>query len=183
MKRTKKKNKLVWMDLEMTGLDPKRDRVIEIATVITDHHLNVLATGPELVLHASARVLGGMDRWNRRQHRKSGVTEEVQRSKIDVAEAERKTLRFLKRHCAAKTSRLCGNVIHHDRQFLAKWMPELDAFLSYRHIDVSTVQDLVARWHPKRKKFPRKKKKAHRALADVLESIEQLRFYRKRYFK
>lgn len=176
------KNNLVWMDLEMTGLDPEKESIIEIATIITDSELNVLAEGPNLAIHQPAKLLKKMDDWNKNQHGKSGLTELVQKSKITLAKAERETLKFIKEYCVEGKSPLCGNSIHHDRRFLIKHMPKLSAYLHYRILDVSTVKGLVDRWYPKHKDRPRKNDN-HRALGDVVNSIEELRFYRKTYFK
>lgn len=171
---------LVWIDLEMSGLDPQRDTILEIATIITDPDLDVVKEGPNLVVHQPPRVLERMDAWNRKHHRASGLADEVARSKISIKKAEEITLRFIKDYCHEKKSPLCGNAIHHDRRFLIRYMPRLDAFLHYRHIDVTTVKLLAQLWY-KEEAAP-KKKEAHRALDDIRESIEELRFYRKRYF-
>lgn len=182
MATLKSKNNLVWMDLEMTGLEPEEERIIEIATVITDNQLHILAEGPSLVIHQSPSVLKRMDAWNLKHHKKSGLLEEVAASKVSVKEAEEKTLEFVKEYCILKKSPLCGNSVHHDRRFLIKYMPKLNDYLHYRLIDVSTVKFLVKGWYPKDKNQP-KKKKNHRALQDVRESIEELEYYRKHYFK
>lgn len=181
-KSLKHKDNMVWIDMEMTGLDPRKERVIEIATIVTDGELNILAEGPDLVVHQSDTLLSRMDRWNRRQHRKTGLTEAVRRSRVRTPEAERQTLEFLKAWCFPGLAPLCGNSVHHDRKFIARYMPQLDAFLHYRHVDVSTVRTCIERWYPKRRKRP-KKGELHRALSDIRESIEELRFYRKHYFK
>jgi oligoribonuclease len=173
---------LVWMDLEMTGLDPAREKIIEIATLITDHRLKVIAEGPNLVIHQSPEILKSMDTWNQHQHGKSGLIEEVRKSRTTVRDAEDQTLRFLKRYCRPGKSPLCGNSVHHDRKFLAKYMPRLNRFLHYRHVDVSTLKELVSRWYPSRKSAA-KKKYAHRAMTDIRESIEELRGYRNHYFR
>ena len=178
----KKKNNLVWIDLEMTGLDLAKEGIIEIATIITDGELHILAEGPNLIIHQPERLLAKMDRWNRRQHAKSGLAEQVRKSKVSVAKAEKLTLDFVKRYCLPRKSPLCGNAVHHDRSFIAKYMPRLNRYLHYRHIDVSTLKTLVKLWHPKEKRPP-KKKDSHRALSDIRESIEELRFYQKYYFK
>lgn len=176
------KDNLVWMDLEMTGLDLEKERIIEIATIITDGDLRILAEGPNLVIHQKPKLLKAMDDWNRTQHSKSGLIELVKTSKISEEEAETLTLDFVKKYCLEKKSPLCGNSIHHDRRFLIKYMPRLSDYLHYRHIDVSTVRALVERWYPKNRNAP-KKKDAHRAITDLKESIEELRFLRKTYFR
>jgi oligoribonuclease len=176
------KNHLVWMDLEMTGLDPEKEGIIEIATIITNGDLDVVAVGPNLVVRQSGKLLKSMDEWNRTQHAKSGLTELVRRSKTSVKEAERQTLEFLKTYCAPKKSPLCGSSVHHDRRFLVKYMPRIHEYLHYRHIDVSTVKALVERWYPRDRKLP-KHRDAHRALQDLQDSIEDLRHLRRHYFK
>ena len=172
---------LVWMDLEMTGLDPDRDTIIEIATIITDGQLEVIAEGPVLAIHHSDEVLAGMDQWNRDHHGSSGLTARVRASAIDLAEAERRTLDFVRQHTRERTSPLCGNSIWQDRRFLARYMPTLEAYLHYRIVDVSTVKELARRWYPGQP-MP-EKKKTHLAVDDVRESIEELRFYRRTLFR
>lgn len=178
----KKKNYMVWMDMEMTGLNPEKDKIIEIATVITDSGLNVVAEGPHLVIHQPPSVLKSMDRWNRTQHKKSGLTEAVKVSKASVREAEKATLDFIKRYCVPQTALLCGNSIHHDRRFLIRYMPRIHRYLHYRMVDVSTLKDLIQRWYPSKNDLP-KKGQSHRAVEDIRESIEELRFYREHFFK
>jgi len=178
----KNKNHMVWMDLEMTGLDPEKESIIEIATIVTDGELNVLEMGPELVIHQPPKLLNAMDDWNKLHHSKSGLLEQVRASKIKVPKAEKMTLEFIKEYCYEKKAPLCGNSIHHDRRFLIKYMPGLNDYLHYRNVDVTTVKSLIDRWYPKNKDKPEKKEN-HRALDDVLESIEELRFLRKTYFK
>ena len=173
---------MVWMDMEMTGLDPNRDGIIEIATLITDGELNILAEGPDLVVHQSPKLLKGMDEWNQTHHQKSGLLDAVKISRISLKKAEHLTLNFVKEFCLPQKAPLCGNSIHHDRRFLIRYMPHLNAYLHYRHVDVSTLKALVDRWYPKNKNLP-KKKDSHRALADIRESVEELKFYRKTYFK
>jgi len=174
-------NNLIWIDMEMTGLDPVKDRIIEIASIVTDGQLNILAEGPNLVIHQPERLIRGMDQWNQEHHSKSGLIADVRNSTVTVKAAEKMTLEFLKEYCKPKKAPLCGNSIHHDRRFLARDMPAIDDYLHYRHVDVSTIKALVARWYPKDKEPP--KGKSHRALSDIRESIEELRFYRERYFK
>lgn len=170
------------MDLEMTGLDPDKENIIEIATLITDGNLNLIAEGPDLVIHQKPKLLKAMDEWNLKQHAKSGLIEAVQKSKLSVADAEKATLDFIQQHVPPKTSPLCGNSIHHDRRFLIKYMPKLHDYLHYRHVDVTTIKALIQRWYPKPKVYP-KKRENHRALTDIRESVEELRFLREEYFK
>lgn len=172
---------MVWIDMEMTGLDPVKDRIIEIASIVTDGQLNILAEGPNLVIHQPERLIRGMDQWNQEHHSKSGLIADVRNSTVTVKAAEKMTLEFLKEYCKPKKAPLCGNSVHHDRRFLARDMPAIDDYLHYRHVDVSTIKALVVRWYPKDKEPP--KGKSHRALSDIRESIEELRFYRERYFK
>lgn len=181
-KSTVDKKNLVWMDLEMTGLDPKKEEIIEIATVITDGDLNIVAHGPNLVIHQKLKLLKSMDAWNQKQHTKSGLIDRVKTSKITLKMAEKASLDFIMQYCPAKISPLCGSSIHHDRRFLLKSMPKLHDYFHYRNIDVSTVKALVQRWYPRNKEAP-KKKDTHLALTDILESIEDLRFMRETYFK
>ncbi len=175
--------KLVWMDLEMTGLDPERERIIEIATVVTDGELNVLAEGPELVLHQPEEILEAMDEWNRKHHGESGLTDRVRASTISDAEAEARIVAFLKEHVGEREAPLAGNSVHQDRRFIARYMPALDAYLHYRLVDVSTVKELVARWHPEIYAKRPHKQASHRALDDIRESIAELRYYRAAAFK
>jgi oligoribonuclease len=170
-------NNLVWIDMEMTGLQPDSDRVIEIAMLVTDPQLNVLATGPVLVVHQPDSVLEAMDSWNRSTHAKSGLIEKVRASTLTEADAERQALEFLAAHVPASASPMCGNSICQDRRFLARWMPRLEAHFHYRNLDVSTLKELVKRWKPDLKSFAKEGK--HEALADILESLEELKFYRK----
>ena len=168
---------LVWIDLEMTGLDPDTERIIEIATIVTDASLEVLAEGPEIAIHQSAGVLAAMDEWNTGQHGRSGLTGRVLASDCGVEEAERRTLEFLKRYVPPRTSPMCGNSICLDRRFLHRYMPRLERFFHYRNLDVSTLKELCQRWAPE--KAGRFEKHAeHRAMQDVRGSIAELRFYR-----
>ena len=172
---------LIWIDLEMTGLRPDRDSIIEIATVVTDRDLNVVAEGPVLAIHQSEAVLATMDEWNQRQHGGSGLLARVRASHIDAATAEQQTLAFLAGHVPAGAAPMCGNSICQDRRFLARWMPALEAHFHYRNLDVSTLKELAARWYPQLSpQFS--KHAAHLALADIHESIAELRFYRERLF-
>jgi len=170
-------NNLVWVDMEMTGLQPDSDRVIEIAVLVTDPQLNVVATGPVLVVHQPDEVLDAMDAWNKSTHAKTGLIERVRASSLTEADAERQALEFLAAQVPANASPLCGNSICQDRRFLARWMPRLEAHFHYRNLDVSTLKELVRRWKPELKGFSKEGK--HEALADILESIEELKFYRK----
>ena len=170
---------LVWIDLEMTGLKPDSDSIIEIATVVTDEDLKVLADGPVLAIHQPAAVLEGMDDWNRRQHGSSGLLERVRASRIGVAEAEQRTLGFLTSLVTPGSSPMCGNSICQDRRFLARYMPELERFFHYRNLDVSTLKELARRWAPAvADGFV--KQGTHLAHADIHESIRELRHYRAR---
>src|SRR5258707_12683800 len=168
---------LVWIDLEMTGLKPDTDVIIEIATVVTDRELNVLADGPVLAIHQSDEVLARMDEWNQRQHRSSGLLARVRASGISVAEAEQRTLGFLAPLVNPGSSPMCGNSICQDRRFLARTMPQLEAFFHYRNLDVSTLKELAQRWAPKVSEGFRKAS-SHLALDDVRESIRELQYYR-----
>ncbi len=172
---------LVWMDLEMTGLDPDRDKILEIATLVTDADLRVIADGPELIIHQDPALFDRMDDWNKEHHGKSGLWAKAVSSQVSQAEAEQRTLSFLKAHTGPKESPLCGNSIWQDRRFLARHMPELEAYLHYRLVDVSTIKELAARWYPNAR-FA-KKKGAHRALDDIRESLGELKFYRDHLFK
>jgi len=163
--------------MEMTGLQPDCDRIIEIAMLVTDTQLGVIATGPMLVMHQPDEVLDAMDSWNKSTHAKSGLIERVRSSRLGEAEAERQALEFLGAHVPANTSPMCGSSICQDRRFLARWMPRLEAHFHYRNLDVSTLKELVRRWKPELKAFSKEGK--HEALADILESIEELKFYRK----
>lgn len=173
---------LVWIDLEMTGLVPEHHRIIEIATVVTDSQLEVLAEGPVLAIHQSGDALAAMDEWNTRQHGASGLTARVRESRVDEAEAERLTLNFLAAWVPAGASPMCGNSICQDRRFLARWMPRLEAFFHYRNLDVSTVKELCMRWAPEIARGFSKESR-HLALADIRDSIEELRYYRQRFVR
>ncbi len=172
---------LIWIDLEMTGLDPDSDCIIEIATIVTDNALNVLAEGPVFAIHRSDDVLNGMDEWNTRQHAKSGLSARVRASSISAAAAEQATLDFLAGWVPKGKSPMCGNSICQDRRFLARGMPALETWFHYRNLDVSTLKELGKRWFPERVKGFQKGN-AHLALDDIRESIAELRFYRERLF-
>jgi len=173
---------LIWIDLEMTGLDPDRDRIIEIATIVTDKELEVVATGPVIAVHQPEEVLGGMDAWNVEHHTRSGLVERVRASRSGEHEAEQATLAFLREHVPARTSPMCGNTICQDRRFLYRYMPDLEAYFHYRHVDVSTFKELARRWAPDVAASV-KKDSAHQALADIEESIAELRHYRAHLFR
>lgn len=173
---------LVWLDMEMTGLDPDNDRVIELACVVTDANLEVIAEGPVLVVHQSDEVLGGMDSWNTATHGKSGLTERVRASTLDENEAAAQMIAFLSQYVPERTSPICGNSICQDRRFLARHMPTLEAWFHYRNLDVSTLKELCKRW---RLQLAAQFKKAqrHEALADIYESIDELKFYREHFLR
>ena len=175
-------NHLVWMDLEMSGLDPKTCVILEIATLITDKDLNLVAQGPSLVVHQPNSVLEAMDDWNKEHHGASGLSETVKNSKISLEEAENQTFNFIAQHCGPKSSPLCGNTIYQDRRFLIEYMPKLESYLHYRLVDVSTIKELVKRWYGPEFQAPNKKQK-HKALDDILETVEELKFYREKVFK
>ena len=177
-----KESNLIWIDLEMTGLSPDTDRIIEIATIVTDAHLNILAEGPVMAIHQKDIVLNGIDEWNTRQHGKSGLVERVRRSTIDEAEAEAKTIEFLSRFVDAKKSPMCGNSICQDRRFLYRTMPKLEEFFHYRNLDVSTVKELARRWRPEIM-GGLSKESSHQALNDIRDSITELRYYREYFFR
>ena len=177
----RKKSNLVWIDLEMTGLSPQNDRIIEIASIVTDIHLSIVAEGPELVIHQSDERLDGMDDWNKKTHGESGLIDLVRASDIDEEEAERRTLAFLRRYATKKRSPLCGNAICQDRRFLDRYMPQISAYLHYRHLDVSTIKELARRWRPDLVSNQNKNSR-HRAMDDIRESIEELRVYRDSFF-
>ena len=173
---------LIWIDLEMTGLEPQQDQIIEIATVVTDNNLEVLAQGPVIAIHQPLSVMQTMDDWNTQHHGDSGLSERVASSSHSLRDAEVDTLGFLRQRVKAGKSPMCGNSICQDRRFMARLMPELEAFFHYRNLDVSTLKDLASRWKPDiMEGFV--KKAAHLALDDVLESIDELKHYRKHFLK
>jgi len=174
---------LVWLDMEMTGLEPARERIIEIATILTDGQLVELAVGPELVIHVDDDVLATMDDWNTKHHGASGLTDRVRASTILDAEAESQTLAFIAAHVGAKDRPvLAGNSIHQDRRFIRRYMPKLDARLHYRMVDVSTIKELARRWYPQIVAKQPPKRETHRALDDIRESIDELRYYQAHVF-
>ena len=173
---------LIWIDLEMTGLIPEQHRIIEIATIVTDVHLNVLAEGPMLALQREESELALMDEWNTRQHGGSGLTARVRASTISDADAEAQTIAFLEKWVPAGKSPICGNSICQDRRFLARWMPQLERYFHYRNLDVSTLKELCTRWAPQIARGFDKQSK-HLALDDIKESIEELRYYRSHFLR
>lgn len=178
----KNPNNLVWIDLEMTGLDPDNDRIIEIATIVTDAQLNILAEGPVMAIHQPETVMEKMDEWNRSHHGESGLWQRVRESKYDEAQAEAETIAFLSQYIDPRQSPMCGNTICQDRRFLVRGMPQLEAFFHYRNLDVSTLKELARRWRPDvYSSF--KKRGAHLALDDIRESIDELRHYREHFIR
>jgi oligoribonuclease len=173
---------LIWLDMEMTGLDPDRDRIIEVAIVVTDPGLNVLAEGPVFAIHQSDAILDGMDAWNKSTHGRSGLIERVKTSTVTEAEAEEALIDFLKHFVPAGKSPMCGNSICQDRRFMVRGMPRLEAFFHYRNLDVSTLKELCRRWRPELASGFKKHQK-HTALADIIESIEELKYYREHFIK
>jgi oligoribonuclease len=176
-------NHLIWIDLEMTGLNPEKDRIIEIATVITDSDLHVIEEGPAFAIRQPDELLDQMDEWNTTHHTRSGLVQRVKESVIDDAKAEAATLEFIKKHVPPGKSPLCGNTIWQDRRFLARYMPTLEQYFHYRLIDVSTLKELALRWAPRVYNGVTKKESRHRAYDDIIESIEELRYYREHFLK
>ena len=179
---TQNSNNLLWIDLEMTGLDTQEDEIIEIATIVTDAELNILAEGPMLAIHTSDAILNGMDEWNTRQHGGSGLTERVRQSDISLRQAEEQTIAFLQEYVPAGASPMCGNSICQDRRFLARQMPELEAFFHYRNLDVSTLKELARRWAPAVCQGI-SKKSTHLAMDDIRDSIAELCHYREHFIR
>lgn len=175
--------RIVWADLEMTGLDPDKERIIEFAVLVTDGELNVIAEGPNLIIHQSQELLDGMDEWCTKTHGESGLTAKVLASELTEEAAEAQILAFLQEHCEVRSAPLAGNSIHQDRRFIARYMKQIDAFLHYRLIDVSTIKELAQRWYPEPYAKRPNKKGSHRAMDDILESLEELRYYRQTLFK
>jgi oligoribonuclease len=175
-------NRLIWIDMEMTGLVPETDRILELALIVTDHDLNTVAVAPVWVLHQDDARLAAMDAWNQSTHSRSGLIDKVKASLLSEAEVESAALAFLREHVAAKASPMCGNSICQDRRFLARTMPTLEDYFHYRNLDVSTLKELCRRWKPELLKGLAKEGK-HEALADVCESIEELRYYRRNFLR
>ena len=175
-----KNTNLVWVDLEMTGLNPDSDRIIELACLITDESLNIVAEGPEMVISQPESVLTAMDKWNTQHHTESGLVEKVRGSNISEAAAEVRLLDFVKQHTTERTAPLCGNSIWQDRRFLTRYMPAFEGWLHYRVIDVSTIKELAGRWYPGLSKY--QKEKSHTAMSDIRESIGELRYYQSHIF-
>ncbi len=173
-------NHLIWVDMEMTGLVPETDRIIEVAIVVTNSQLEVVAQGPVLVVHQSDEVLDGMDNWNKATHGRSGLIDKVKQSSLSEAEAETQLIAFLKTCVPPKKSPMCGNSICQDRRFMARYMPTLEAYFHYRNLDVSTLKELCKRWRPELVKGF-EKRSAHTALADIEESIDELKYYRQHF--
>lgn len=176
-----KKQHLIWIDLEMTGLSPDTDRIIEIATIITNTDLQIVAEGPVMAIHQSRHVMDAMDDWNRHHHGVNGLTERVRLSPYNEADAEKITLQFLREYCEPRFSPMCGNSICQDRRFLARYMPDLEAFFHYRNLDVSSVKELCKRWRPDLMDGL-KKEGSHKALEDIKDSIRELQHYREHFF-
>lgn len=172
---------LIWVDLEMTGLDPRHEVIIEMATLVTDSELNIIAEGPNLIIHQTDEILSNMNEWNTNQHTKTGLVDAVRKSIITVKQAEQQTLDFVKKHVNPQKSPMCGNSICTDRQFIRKYMPDLNDYFHYRHIDVSTLKELARRWA--KQAVVEKKNSSHRALDDIRESLEELKHYRSELFK
>ena len=177
-----RKDLLVWIDLEMTGLDPNKERIIEVATLVTDNDLRLIAEGPVLAVKQSDSLLEAMDDWNTKTHGESGLVARVKESRIDTAEAERRTLDFLKQYVVPGSSPVCGNSVHQDRRFLEREMPELLAFFHYRNLDVSTIKELAKRWNPDAMKGF-EKRNTHQALDDIRESLAELAHYRQTFLR
>ncbi|MGA9164076.1 MAG: oligoribonuclease [Thiobacillus sp.] len=173
---------LLWLDMEMTGLSPDSDRIIELAIVVTDADLNTVAEGPVLVVHQPDEVMNAMDNWNKGTHGKSGLIDRVKASQLDETEAETQMLEFVKQHVPVRTSPMCGNSICQDRRFLARYMPQLEAFFHYRNLDVSTLKELAKRWRPGLSEEFKKSNK-HEALADIYESIDEMKYYREHFIR
>ena len=177
-----KDDRLVWIDMEMTGLDPEKERVIEIAVLVSEGDLTLVAEGPDLVIHQSDEVLAAMDEWNTSHHGDSGLTDKVKASELSDADADEAVVAFLAEHCVPKRAVLAGNSIHQDRRFIRRYLPKLDAFLHYRQVDVSSIKELARRWYPETYNAAPKKKETHRAMDDIRESLAELAYYRAAIF-
>ncbi|MBI9077552.1 MAG: oligoribonuclease [Desulfatibacillum sp.] len=174
-------SRLVWIDMEMTGLNPDNAVIVEIATLITDGDLNIVATGPEIAIHHPRSVVENMEPWSQEHHTASGLIQRIMASTTNTTRAEQITLDFVKEHCGEKECPLAGNSIWQDRRFMVKYMPLLESYLHYRMVDVSTIKELYMRWYPGKEEFP--KKHEHTALSDIMESVNELRYYRNTVFK
>ena len=181
MSTQKSDQNLVWIDLEMTGLDPEKEKIIEIATIITDSNLTIVAEGPNLVINQPKELMDNMDEWNTKQHGNSGLIKSVLESSITEQAAEIETLEFISKYVGNKKSPMCGNTVSHDRRFLSKYMPELENYFHYRHIDVSSVKELIVRWMNQAQSY--QKNSNHRALDDIKDSINELKHYKKLLFE
>ena len=180
MANQKSNQNLIWVDLEMTGLDPEKERIIEIATIITDTNLNIVAEGTNLIIHQPKELMVNMDEWNTNQHGSTGLTKAVHESSVTEQEAEMRTLEFISKFVGHKRSPMCGNTVSHDRRFLAKYMPGVESYFHYRHIDVSSVKELISRWMNDAQTYD--KQGSHRAKDDILESINELKLYKRILF-
>lgn len=181
MSQNKNYPALIWLDLEMTGLDPDSERIIEIATAVTSHDLTEIIQGPNLVIQQPQEYIDNMDAWNTNQHNSSGLVDMLRVTNMTIEQAEKETLQFISEHTQKGQSPLCGNSISHDRRFLVRYMPELSSFFHYRNVDVSSISELVKRWHPQLL-GTFKKEGGHRAMTDVIESIQELKFYKDNLF-
>ena len=175
-------NNLIWLDMEMSGLNTEADKVLELATLVTDPHLNIIAEGPVIVIHQTDEILNGMDAWNQSTHSKSGLIERVKQSSFDETYASEATIEFLKKHIAPNKSPMCGNSICQDRRFMAKHMPNLESYFHYRNLDVSVFKELSRRWRPSLSQGFKKISK-HEALSDIYDSIDELKYYREHFLK
>lgn len=180
MSNQKSNQNLIWVDLEMTGLDPEKERIIEIATIITDSNLTIIAEGPNLIINQPKELIASMDDWNTNQHGSTGLIQAVRKSSITEQEAEIKTLEFISKYVGNKRSPMCGNTVSHDRRFLAKYMPSVEDYFHYRHIDVSSVKELISRWMNDAQTY--QKNGSHRAKDDIIDSINELKLYKRMLF-
>ncbi|MCL4361729.1 oligoribonuclease [Candidatus Dependentiae bacterium] len=179
----KNENNLIWIDLEMTGLDPEKDTILEIGVIVTDGQLNTISEGPDLVIYQPDSVLDNMNDWCKIQHKKSGLTDSIKASNVSIEQAEEQVLEFLKKFCFYKKSPICGNTIYQDRLFLRRYMKKLEDFLHYRQVDVTSFKEVITRWYPENPNVLFEKKDTHRAMEDTRESINELKHYRQYFFK